>query len=72
MNKKTNKANIIMGLIRRILTFLDEEILLLLYKALVRLEYVNTIWNPYKIKDIRAIQNVQRRATKAISPLRNM
>jgi hypothetical protein len=61
-----------MGLIRRILTFLDEEILLLLYKALVRLEYVNTIWNSYKIKDIRAIQNVQKRATKAISPLRNM
>jgi hypothetical protein len=61
-----------MSLIRRILTFLDEEILLLLYKALVRLEYVNTIWNHYKIKDIRAIQNEQRRATIAISPLRNM
>lgn len=72
MSKKTNKANIIMGLIRRTLICLDEEILLLLYKALVRLECVNTIWNPYKIKDIRAIQNVQRRATKAIPPLRNM
>ena len=58
MNKKTNKANSIMGLIRRILTCLDEEILLLLNIALVRLEYVNTIWNSYKIKDIAAIQNV--------------
>ena len=58
MNKKTNKANSIMGLIRRTLICLDEEILLLLNKTLVRLEYVNTIWNSYKIKDITAIQNV--------------
>lgn len=46
MNEKTNKVNRSMGLIRWTFTLLDEEILLLLYKALVRphLEYVNTIW----------------------------
>jgi hypothetical protein len=46
VNEKTNKANSIMGLIRRAFTCLDEEILLLLYKSRVRphLEYVSTIW----------------------------
>ena len=37
---------LIMDLIRRTFTSLDEEMLILLYKALVRphLEYVSTIW----------------------------
>ena len=50
MNEKMNKANSIMGLIRRTFTHLDETTFLLLYKAVVRphLEYVNAVWNPYK------------------------
>ena len=51
-----------MGLIRRSFIHLDEEMFLKLYKALVRphLEYANVIWHPTKIKDITAIENVQR------------
>jgi len=73
-NEKINKANSIMGLIRRTFTCLDEEIFLLLCKALVRphLEYANAIWSLNKIKDITVIENVQRRATKLIPSLRNM
>ena len=63
-----------MGLIRRTFTCLDEETFLLLYKSLVRpnLEYANSIWSPYKIKDITAIENVQRRATKLIPSLKEL
>ena len=55
-----------MGLIRRTFINLDEDIFLKLFKALIRphIEYANTTWNPTKIKDIIAIENVQRRATK--------
>ena len=74
MNEKINKANSIMGLIRRTFTCLDEETFLLLNKALIRphLEYANALWSPYKIKDITAIENVQRRATKLVLSLKNL
>ena len=70
MNEKINKANSTM----RIFTCLDEDIFPLLYKALVRphLEYANALWSPYKIKDITAIENVQRRATILVSSLKNL
>ena len=74
MYEKINKANNIMGLIRRTFTLLDETTFLLLYKVLVRthLEYANTVWNPYKMKHVMALENVQRRATKQISGFKNM
>ena len=66
MYEKIKKANNMMGLIRRSFIHMDEEMFLKLYKALVRphLEYANVIWYPTKIKDITAIENVQRQATK--------
>ena len=74
MNEKINKTNSTMGLIGRTFTCLDEETFLLLYKVLVRphLEYANALWSPYKIKDITAIENVQRRATKLVPSLKNL
>ncbi|XP_063447805.1 uncharacterized protein LOC134727358 [Mytilus trossulus] len=74
MNEKINKANSIMGLIRRTFTCLNEEMFLLLYKALARpnLEYANAIWSPFKVKDITALENVQRRATKLIPTLKDL
>ena len=63
-----NKANSILGLIRRSFTYIDETIFKQLFKALVRphLEYAASAWNPYKIKDIQNLEKVQRRATKLI------
>ena len=57
---KVNKANSIMGIIRRSFTYLDEEIFRLLFKALVRphLEYVQLVWCPYLKKHIELIENV--------------
>jgi hypothetical protein len=74
MNEKINKANSIMGLIRRTFTYIDEPTFLMLYKALVRphLEYANSVWNPSKKKHITSLENVQRRATKLIPGLKDM
>lgn len=69
-----NKANSILGLIRRTFTFLDEKMFKLLFKALVRphLEYASSVWSPYMTKDIELIENVQRRATKLIPGFKDL
>ena len=73
MNEKINKANSIMGLLY-VCTFthLDKTTFLLLYKALVRphIEYANAVWNPYKMKHVMALENVQRRATNKFLDLK--
>ena len=45
----------------------------MLYKSLVRchLEYANSVWNPYQIQFIKALEKVQMRATRLIYKLRN-
>ena len=74
ISNKINKANSIMGVIRRTFKYLDPETFSKLYKSLVRphLEYANAVWNPYLKKDILAIENVQRRATKLIPGFRDL
>ena len=66
-----NRANRLVGLIKRVFSYIDEETLLVLYKTLIRpiLDYGNTIWFPTLKKDIRAIENVQRRLTKILPEL---
>ena len=67
---KIKKANQTMGMIRRAFTHLDSEMFLCLFKAFVRpqLEYANAAWSR-ACKDVIAIENVQRRATKLIPGL---
>ena len=69
-----NKANMMVGIIRRSFKFMDMETFCLLFKALVRphLEYASSVWSPYKKKHIESIENVQRRATKMLPGLSNM
>ena len=66
--EKVNKANQIMGLIRRTFVHLDMYNFNLLYKSLVRphLEYGNIIWSPFLKSDINLLENTQRRATRFI------
>ena len=72
--EKINKANSMMGLICRSFIHMDEDMFKKLFKALVRphLEYANSVWHPTKIKDITAIENVQRRATKYLPTPKNL
>src|SRR5271155_181787 len=69
-----NKANSVLGMIRRNITLKSKEVIVKLYKSLVRprLEYCVQAWSPYLKKDIEAIERVQRRATKLIEGYHNM
>lgn len=74
IQQQINKANSIMGLIRRTYTYLDERSFKYLFQALVRphVEYAAAVWSPYKICDIESIENVQRRATKLVPSLKSL
>ena len=63
-----------LNLYKALFIHLDEEMFLNLYKALLRphLEYANFIWHPIKIKDITAIENVQKWATKYLLSLKGL
>ena len=68
------KANSILGLIKRSFSVLDENTLPRLYTSMVRphLEYGNVIWGPHYKGDIKAIEKVQKRATKIVPSLKNL
>ena len=68
------KANQILGLIRRNIVYKEKELIIPLYKTIVRphLEYCIQAWRPYRKKDIDILERVQRRATKMIPKLRNI
>ena len=69
-----NKANQILGLIKRTFIHLDSCTLPLLYKALVRphLEYGNEVWGPFNRADQLLIERVQRRATRLLPELAHL
>ena len=69
----TTKANKIVGLIRRSFNHLTEKMFVILYKSLVRplLEYGHCVWQPMDKQLCREVENVQRRATKMLSHLKN-
>jgi len=71
---KVAKANQILGVIRRTFRYLDKEGFVTLYKTMVRphIEYASSVWSPYLVKHKRSIENVQRRATKMVSELRDL
>ncbi|KAK3878850.1 hypothetical protein Pcinc_016538 [Petrolisthes cinctipes] len=63
------KDNSRLGIIKRNFTVLSEEILVLLYLALVHpiLDYgAQSCWSPYLLRDIRSLERVQRRVTKLV------
>ena len=64
-------ANKILGMIKRIFTYKSEEIILQLYKSLVRprLESCIQAWCPHLRKDIDLLEKVQRRAIRLIYSL---
>ena len=68
-----NKANRMLGMIRRAYTFLDGPTLTKLYTSLIRplLEYSNVAWTPVLKRDQLLLENVQRRATKLVPSLKN-
>ena len=74
INSTVVKANQVVGMIRRSFKFMDKEIFVQLFTSRVRpiLEYGNVIWNPRLIRDIDAVERVQRRATKTVPGISTM
>ena len=68
MSEKINKANSLMGIIRRTFDHMDEQYFSTIFKSLIRphIEYANQIWSPHLKKHTTYLENVQRRATKLI------
>ena len=72
--KVVEKANRVLGMIKRTYVNRSMENILSLYKSLVRphLEYCVQAWRPFLQQDIDNIERVQRRATRMISELANL
>jgi len=72
LEDKINKTYRIIRLIKRNFINVDAKTFTLLYKSLVRphIEYANSVWHPYKKKDIETIEKVQKRATKLVISVR--
>ena len=65
VNVTVNKANKLLGLVYRAEGSSNPGTFSTLYKSLVRpiLEYAAAVWNPYLVKDVLALERVQRRAS---------
>jgi hypothetical protein len=71
---QVNKANKILGMIRRSFEFMDIQVMKRLYTSLVRphLEFSNVAWSPRLIKDQKLPEGVQRRATRLVPELKHL
>ena len=68
VQQAVKKANGMLAFITRGVEYRSKEVLLQLYRALVRphLEYCVQFWSPHLRKDILAMEGVQRRFTRLI------
>ena len=69
-----NKANRLLGLIKKSFLNITTDMFTSLYKALVRpvLEYGNLIWAPHYKTDINKLENIQQKATRMVQLLKHL
>ena len=60
------KATSVLGMLKRTFVHWNARLLVKLYTTYIRphLEYCSSVWNPYRKKDIKKLEQVQRKATK--------
>ena len=68
------KASQMLGLMHRTIRFRNPQVLITLYKSLVRphLEYCSVAWSPYYVKDKALLERVQHRFTRMFSELKEL
>ena len=68
------KANCILGCIKRSVTSTAREVILSLYSALIRLhvEHCIQIWNPQYRRDVYLLEYIQKRTTKMIQGMEHL
>ena len=68
------KATQMLAVIRRSFALMDDVTIPLLFKTLVRphLEFGNLFWGPFNRADQKAIERVQRRATRLVTGLQHL
>ena len=68
-----SKDKQILRLIRRTITYQEKQLIVPLYKSIVRLhlEYCIQARRPYRKKDMDKLETIQRRAVKIITELRD-
>ena len=69
INRISNKANRMLGLLRRNIFNCSAESKVITYKALVRprLEYCSAVWDPHYRTHINIVERIQRRAVRFVS-----
>ena len=72
--RAANKANAMLGMINRAFKYKTKEVVLKLYKSLVKphLDYCIQAWRPFKQKDIDLLKSIQRRMSRIIPELRHL
>jgi hypothetical protein len=72
--EKSNKANKLLGMVKRTFSFMDKQLFLCIYKTLIRsiLDYGSPICNPSTEKYRQVLENVQRRSTKIVPGLESL
>ena len=66
INNICSKASKVLNFIKRNLNECSQDVKCIAYQSLVHLilEYSSPVWDPYLIKDIQALEKVQRRAAR--------
>ena len=69
-----NRANRLIGLIKRTFQLIDKDSVLILFKSLIRsiLDYGGSVYYPHTKKNIQLIENFQRKATRILPKLKGL
>ena len=69
-----NKANRMLGVINRTVSYKTKEVMTRLYKTLVRplLEFCTAAWSPYYVKDKDQLERIQHRFTRMIPMIKEL
>ena len=72
--KAFNKANKMLGMIHKTIKYKNPEIMVRLYKTLVRphLEYCTAAWSPHYSKDKELLEKVQHKFTRMMPSMKNV